>query len=340
MSHRGELTERLARLPLLIAERPHSQRELAEHFSVNPKTIRRDMDALSFTHPIVDVREGREVFYRFRDEYKFKPPQLTPGELATLLLAQESIAATGLTALGSPFARYGRSLLAKVKSSLPPSLRDKLDALAVVFGSASVAAKDFSTHAATIERLTQAAVEGRRVRIRYYTLATDQTTERTVEPYSLYFDPDGATLKLIAYDFHRERIRPFAVDHIRSLRETDEKFERPPDFDLHEFLSANCFNGIHGDPLTVTLRACGVTARVFSERRFHESQRTVGRTPRTARRSETITIELRVASGRGLSRFILSWGPNVEVLSPPGLRREIAEAHRAALACYDDAREQ
>ncbi|MDQ3919727.1 MAG: WYL domain-containing protein, partial [Acidobacteriota bacterium] len=90
----------------------------------------------------------------------------------------------------------------------------------------------------------------------------------------------------------------------------------------------------------VTLRARGVTARVFAERRFHESQRTVGRTPRTTRQPETVIIELRVASGRGLSRFILSWGPDVEVLSPPSLRREIAEAHRAALACYEDAREQ
>jgi predicted DNA-binding transcriptional regulator YafY len=335
MSHRGELTERTTRLPLLIAERPHSQRELAEIFGVTSKTIRRDIEALSLYYPIVDVREGREVFYRFSDGYKYEPPPFSPAELATLLLAQESIAATGLTALGSPFARYGRSLLAKVRTSLPPSLRDKLDALAAVFGSASVAAKDFSPHAATIDRLTQAAVEGRRVRIRYYTLATDKVTERTVEPYSLYFDPDGATLKLIAYDFHRAKIRPFAVDHIRSLRETDEKFERPPDFDLYSYLSANCFNGIHGEPVCIRLRASGVTARVFSERRFHESQRTVGRTPRTALRPETITIELRVASGRGLSRFILSWGPDVEVLSPPDLRREIAEGHGAALARYE-----
>ncbi|HWT04012.1 MAG TPA: WYL domain-containing protein [Pyrinomonadaceae bacterium] len=335
MSHRGELTERMARLPLLIAERPHSQRELAEVFGVNTKTIRRDIETLSLYYPIVDIREGREVLYRFSGDYKYEPPPFSPGELATLLLAQESIAATGLTALGSPFARYGRSLLAKVRTSLPPSLRDKLDALAAVFGSASVAAKDFSPHAATIDRLTQAAVEGRRVRMRYYTLATDTVTERTVEPYSLYFDPDGATLKLIAYDFHRAKILPFAVDHIRSLRETDEKFSRPTDFDLHSYLSANCFNGIHGEPVTVVLRARGVTARVYSERRFHESQRTLARTPRTAREQETVTIELRVASGRGLSRFILSWGPDVEVLSPPALRQEIAQAHRDALTRYD-----
>lgn len=336
MSHRGELTERLALLPLLLAERPHSQQELAERFRVHSKTIRRDIDTLSIHYPIVAERDGREVFYRFSDDYKYRSPAFTPAELATLVLAQESIAATGLTAFGSPFASYGRSLLAKVRSSLPVLLRDKLDALAAVFGTASVAAKDFAPHATIIDRLTQAAVESRRIRLRYYTLATDTVTERTVEPYAVYFDPDGATLKLIGYDYYRSKILPFAIDHIRSLRETDEQFQRPADFDLQRYLSANCFNGIHGEPLTVRLRASGVTARVFAERLFHDSQRTVERTPRTVQQAETTTIEMRVASGRGLVRFIISWGPDVEVLAPPSLRREIVQAHRQALMRYDD----
>jgi predicted DNA-binding transcriptional regulator YafY len=219
-------------LPLLLAERRHSQQELAHIFNVKTRTIRRDIDALSRYYPIVDERDGRAVVYRFSDDYRYHPPPLTPIELATLLLAQESIAATGLTAIGSPFARYGRSLLAKVRSSLHPLVRDKLDALAAVLGSASVAAKDFAPHAVLIDRLTQAAVECRRVRLRYYTLATDTITERTVEPYAVYFDPDGATLKLIGYDHHRAKVIPFAIDHIRALRETEETFERPAGFDL------------------------------------------------------------------------------------------------------------
>lgn len=335
MSHRGDLTERIALLPLMLAERPHSQRELAEFFKVNSKTIRRDIDVLSSPYPIVSERQGREVFYRFRDDYKYRSPPLTPPELATLVLAQESIAATGATALGSPFARYGRSLMAKVKSSLHPTLRDKLDALAAVFGTASVAAKDFAPHAALIDRLTQAAIECRCVRLRYYTLATDTIGERTVEPYAVYFDPDGATLKLIGYDHHRGRILPFAIDHIRKLTETDEKFRRPADFDLRRYLSDNCFNGIHGEPLNIRLRAHGVTARVFAERLFHDSQRTVERTPLGAQQSETTTIEMRVASGRGLTRFILGWGADVEVISPDSLRHEVAEAYRQALSLYD-----
>ena len=42
MSHRGDLTERLALIPILLTDRPCTQRELAERFQVNRRTIRRN----------------------------------------------------------------------------------------------------------------------------------------------------------------------------------------------------------------------------------------------------------------------------------------------------------
>jgi predicted DNA-binding transcriptional regulator YafY len=400
----------MALIPLLIAERPHSQRELSNLFRVSSKTIRRDVDILSRHYPIVSIREDKELRYAYSDGYEYHPPTLTPAELATLLLAQEAIATTGLGAVGSPFARYGRSLLAKVRASLPTLLREKLDGLANVLGSATVPAKDFTPYWETIDRLTGAAVERRRVVLNYYTLARGATTERKVDPYCIYFDPDGATLKLIGFDHYRRQIIPFAIDHIISIEETHEAFERPADFNLREYLSENCFNGIHGEPVTVRLRAHGVAARIFAERTFHPSQRIVERTadsvsgsagipagnaragmslsepqalatgsvdresgrasqdelatgsvarpsgrasqdagsregttqstvnPRRAKPAspdsaeETTTIEMRVAGGRGLERFILSWSPDVEVLEPRELREKVAEAHRLGLS--------
>ncbi len=336
MSHRGDLTERIVVLPLLLSERPRTLRELADHFRVSAKTIKRMIDALTPHYPITDEREGREVRYKFRDGYEFLPPPFSPAELATLLLAQQSIAATGLTSLNSPFARHAHSLIAKARASLHPSLRETLDEMAAVYGTAMVPAKDFSEHAETIDRLAKAAMERRRVRLRYYTMSTDTVSERMVDPYAVYFDPDGATLKMIGFDHLRRRILPFSIDHIKKLRETGERFTRPADFDLKEFLAVNCFNGIHGEPVDVRLRAKGVTARIFAERTFHRTQRLIERTLRTADCEETTTIEMRVASGRGLVRFILSWGPDVEVLSPEQVRAEVKEAHRQALSRYGE----
>ncbi len=331
MSHRGDLTERLIRIPLLLAERPHSQRELAREFGVDQVTIRRNISELSRFYYITWEREGRELVYRFGDGYKYRPPNFTPTELATLLLAQQSIAATGLTSFGTPFAGYGRMLLEKVRAALPPALRKYLDALANIFGSAAVPAKDYRPHADTIDRLTKAAVSCHRVRMRYHTLHSGRIKNRDFDPYAVYFDPDGATLKVIGFDHDSRQIRPFSIDHIKALNETGEIFARPPDFSLQEFLTKYCFNGIHGEPLRVHLRAFGVTARVFAERCFHPSQRVLEPLAKTGNGEETITIEMEVARGRGLERFILSWMPDIEVVDPPELQQAVAAAMRQGM---------
>lgn len=331
MTYRTDLTERLLWIPLRLLARPCSRQELARDFGVDPKTITNDINALTRLYPIEEHREGREVVYSFGGGFKFSVPNFTPEELATLLLAQESVTDIGLTAAGAPFAAHAESLLRKVRDALPIPVRERMDALAAVYGTASVPAKNFAPHATTVERLTAAALERRRVRMNYHSLNTDLLGERLVEPYAIYFDPDGATLKLVAYDHKHAAPRLFSVDHIRAVRLTDERFERPLDFNLRQYLTDNCFNGIYGPPVTTRLRARGVTARVFAERTFHPSQRIVASTARAPGRPETTTIELRVAGGRGLVRFILSWVPDVEVLSPPALRQEVTAALRQAL---------
>lgn len=45
-SNRGDLTERLIRILFLLAERPHSQRELAQLFALDNVTIRRNLTEL------------------------------------------------------------------------------------------------------------------------------------------------------------------------------------------------------------------------------------------------------------------------------------------------------
>lgn len=323
-SNRGDLTERLVRILLMLAERSYSQTELAQCFGVNNVTIRRNLNELSRHYHIVSERMGREVAYSFGDHYEFRPPTLTPGELATLLLSQQTIASTGLTTFGSPFGGYGYTLLEKVRASLPRALREKLETLATIFGSAAIPAKDYSEHSSIIDQMTNAAMSGRRIKMCYQTLHSGKTNDRIFEPYSVYFDPDGSTLKVIGFDHQRQKIIPLSIDHIISITETGESFSRPNDFILADFLTTNCFNGIHGEPLTIQLRASGVTARVFAERMFHPSQKVIKKTVDKTGGIETLTVEMTPARGRGLERFIMSWMPEIEVLSPSDLRDNIA----------------
>jgi len=329
MSYRTDLTARLIEIPFRLAERRCSRQYLAADFGVDAKTISRDIDALGRQYPIISRRIGREVFYEFADGFEFKFPQFSISELATLLLAQESIAGIGMTTPHSPYSVFADSLLSKVRASLPRSIRDKMDALARVYGSAAIPAKDFAKHSQTIEQLASCAIREKRINIHYHTLNTDKEEARILEPYAVYFDPDGATLKLVAFDAKHGVPRVFSVDRVTTIKELDETFKRPADFNLKSYLEENCFNGIHGEPITVRLKAVGVTARIFAERKFHPSQKVIEKKQKRGASSEEITIELRVAGGRGLHRFILSYLPEIEVVAPAELRAEISELLKA-----------
>ncbi len=149
--------------------------------------------------------------------------------------------------------------------------------------------------------------------------------DRLFDPYNIYLDPDGATLKTIGYDHVNARISPFSLDRIKSIKINKENFTRPPDFDLQKFLTDNCFNGIHGDPATVRLKAFGVTAGIFAERQFHLSQKTISVKKSKQKGIEEVEIEMRVAAGRGLERFVLGWLPDIQVIAPESLRLKIRE---------------
>lgn len=331
MSYRTDLTERLIQTVFLLVRRAHTRQELAHYFGVSAKTVARDLDALSREYPITESRKGREIVYSFAEDSMRDFPQIEVEELATLLLAQKSITGIGIITKNSPYTVFADSLLEKVRRSLPRSIRAKMDSLANIYGSAAIPVKDFSGHLETIDRLTSAALQERKANINYASLNKNIASRREVAPLAVYFDPDGSTLKFAGYDFSYGDIRVFSVDRVEKVEICTEKFARPAGFRLEKYLEDNCFNGIHGTPVRVRLKTSGITARIFAERKFHPSQKIVERKQRRGASPESITIEMSVASGRGLTRFILSWLPDIEVISPAAVREEVKAAIKAGL---------
>ena len=319
---KSSLSSQTIELQHYLLSRRRTQKEIAEHFGVDRKTVRRAIDKLGQFAPVNEERKGRHTFY-FIPDNDFNSSQLTPIELAALVLSQEAISAGGNFSRASPFAEAGRSLIEKVRSKMPPRVRHNLDELSKILGTSVVPNKDYSKFGATIEELTTAAIERRTVSMHYESLSSSRNEKRLFDPYNIYLDPDGATLKTIGYDHRNARISPFSLDHIKSIKITKETFLRPPDFDLREFLTENCFNGIHGTPINVKLKVFGVTAGIFAERQFHPSQKTISVERSKDRRIEEVEIEMRVAAGRGLERFILSWLPEIEVSAPESLRSDM-----------------
>ncbi len=322
-SKRGNLTRLAIELPLLLASGFKSKTELARHFGCDKKTIKRLIDELSFHYRITEEKRGREVFYGFAEGYIFRPPALKPAEVAALWLAQKAVLMDG-SSTRLPLGQYGRSLLEKLRATLPPTLAAHLDELAAVYGTALIPAKDYTPHIETLNQVLTAAIEKRRIEIEYVSLGSQRLRSRRYDTYGLYFDPNGGTLKTFGYDSRRRGIVSLAIDHMRRVTLLEERFALPPNFtSVQSYLERYYFNGFFGAPVRVRLRFFGITARVFQERQHHVTQRVINYIPAAQGRPEMVDVEMTVARGRGLERFILSWLPEVEVLGPAWLRRRI-----------------
>lgn len=324
MHMKNSLSSQIIELQHYLLKYPRTQKQIVEHFGVDRKTVRRAIDKLGQFAPVTEEKDGRNTVYFIADN-DFNSSQLTPIELAALVLSQEAIAAGGNFSSVSPFAEAGKSLVEKVRSKMPPKIKRNLDDLSKIIGTSVVPNKDYSKFGAIIEELTTAAIERRTVSMHYDSLSSLRNERRLFDPYNIYFDPDGATLKAIGYDHRNRRLSPFSIDHVKSIKITKEVFTRPLDFNLREYLAERCFNGIHGEPVTVRLRTFGVTAGIFAERQFHRSQKTIAVVKSKQKGIAEIEIEMRVAAGRGVERFILSWLPDIQVIAPESLRLKIRE---------------
>ena len=175
--------------------------------------------------------------------------------------------------------------------------------------------------------ICEALLARRRVRVVHYSRPRDETLERTLSPQRLVHYRENWYLD--AWCHLRNGLRSFALDCVRRAAMTDEPAREVADFTLDRDLGAGygIFAG-GGRPRTARLRFSEVQARWVADEVWHSHQEGVfGSDGR---------YELKVpyTDSRELVMNILKYGAEVEVLGPPALRAEVADALRAASALY------
>jgi len=182
-----------------------------------------------------------------------------------------------------------------------------------------------------VEQLTRAWAERRPVRFDYLP-AQYGDTERPgrrahVHPYLL--EPSLATraLYLIGWDVDRGAMRTFKVERIDNLTIAPETFAAPEEDVVRQLRLA--WDIIADQPATeVVLRFAPTVAVRVSEATWHPSQE-IDELPDgwlEWRGTVSGTIEIKL--------WILSWGDDVEVIAPAGLRADVAATHRRAAVRY------
>ena len=297
--------------------------EMAEKTGVTTRTIRRDLEALQFVgFPIYDeVYEGKKYWLLEQKAFKrLDATGFTFAELSALYFSRTLVECLAAT----PFQEDVRSAFDRLAAALTPGMRTFLDRLPLVIqAKRDAGAQAVSPKTKEIAQLLDATLQHRRVVMRYHSFSSEREKAYTIEPSRLVF-AQGA-LYLMAYVPEYAEVRTFAVDRIKSLSVTEERFE-PVESD--ETVFAHSLGVHHGTPEPVEIVFEPRIAPYVRERLWHSSQ-TVRDEP-----DGRIRVTLHVSNDFALRSWILGFGALAKVLTPPELAEEIAAETEKTTARY------
>ncbi|MDB9311785.1 WYL domain-containing protein [Spirulina sp. CS-785/01] len=300
--------ERLLHLDQQLRSRSRQTCEtLADALEVSPRTVRSDLNFLRdrFSAPL-EWSKTHGWYYTDTD-WRLPSISLSQGELFALTLGARMLEAYA----GSAHEGLLQSAIARLSERLPEPVAINLHQLAqerVQFRAGGEIILDPQIWT----DLIQACTQSQQVWMRYYSPKSDETSERTIDPYVLDVYR-GSNPYLWAYCHLRQEIRSFRVDRIRELVVTSEPFERDPDFDLKTVLGDSFQYQVGGDPVDVAIWFDEPTARYITERKWHSSQRIETHCDRS------ITLHLKVTGLEDVKRWVLGYGRGAVVQHPPEL---------------------
>lgn len=314
-------------------------RELADRFDVSERTIQRDFETLQeLGFPIEhEADEQGKRFWRMpHDFFRQGPFVISLTEAISLHLAEEFLCPLA----GTHLAEGLDTLLAKIRKILPdPAMRHfaRLDEILIVrrTGKTNYAAK-----AHIVRVLELCARERLTVEISYHALWRGEQYATRVDPYGLVFYEGD--LFLVGRSHRADALRVFKVARIHEANHTNDRFDRPDEFDLEaHFRTSFGIVRSQGDAIEIAVRFTGTGAALVGERKWHESQRLyepdeVSATLFEIQSPETDTLiaTFRLSDVTEFKRWILGFGCAAEILRPDWLRSEMATELAAAARRY------
>ena len=297
--------------------------EIAKREETGIRTIYRDLESLQAAgFPLYTERVDRVNRWAFIDTFKFKiPAPFTLTELMSLYVYKDLVRFLK----GTPFFDSLESVFKKIQSTLPPQALRYLDQIQSVFHVGIKPYKEYGKFREILKQVNAAALESRRIEIVYHSLQRKEKTLRKVDPYKVWFY-DG-TIYLIGLCHLREEVRMFALDRIKMLNVTDERFTPPKDFDLDDFMG-HSFKVMHDELYTVKVRISPNWARWVGEKVWHESQKI------TKLSDGSLEMTFRVAGLDEIKRWVFSFGPEVVVLEPEKLKEMVRKDLHRTLGQY------
>ena len=314
--------ERLIRIHRFLADgRPVPMRRYTEDLGVARSTITRDFEYLrDFLGATIryDADANGHFYDPDADAFELPGLWLNQSELYALLATEQLLEA----AQPGVLAPYFGPLKARIRKLLGQA-GVAAETLGERIRLADAARRHFD--ADEFGTVAEAVVSGRRLLIDYHGRERDERADRVVHPQRLIHY--RGNWYLIGHCERVEALRTFSLDRIRgaSLLETESTPVSADVLDRWLGASFGIFSGTAD--AWATLRFNASAARWVSEERWHPDQVGVWQ-------DGIYELQVPYANPTELVMEVLKYGPDVEVVAPPELRRIIAHRLSSAASIY------
>jgi predicted DNA-binding transcriptional regulator YafY len=208
----------------LQSKRLTTAREIAKRFDVTNRTIYRDIQTLRLAGVPIGEEEGKGYF--LVEGYRLPPVMFTMEEARALVTTNKILNYHAENSLKKNY----ESALLKIKAVLSLNDKDKLDFLYSRIGFQ----KPWAPISLCLDRIQYSITESKKLEIKYKSRGEEQITERTIQPYAVYFS--GAVWTTIAFCELRQEIREFRLDRIKELKLQQSHFNPDKSFSIEQYL--------------------------------------------------------------------------------------------------------
>ncbi len=286
--------------------------ELAEECDVDRRTIHRDLNAVEQAGYTLTTEwsDGKKVYSFLTRSRNLPPITFTLPQLMSLYLLRS----LGAHLAGTPFQTEIDELFKTVHSVLPDRHAAHLERIARVSLPLLHGARDYSPAAVFVGDLQKALLQQYRIRLKYAKKGKGEEDLYEVEPYTLVFHKGG--IYLLGNTINRSGMRLFALERIRGIDITRQRFEIPDSYQPEAHFST-AFGLVSDTPMRVRVRFSAKIAHSVKDRIWMPEQK-VSIDP-----NGRVVVEFEAAGQMELISWILSYGIHAEVLEPPELRKEV-----------------
>jgi predicted DNA-binding transcriptional regulator YafY len=301
---------RLINLIMLLQREPNQKAAaLAGELGVSVRTLHRYFGMLEEMGIPVYSERGPHGGFSLVKGYRMPPLVFSPEEAVAVYLGVSLVEEMW----GRIYQEAARGALAKLDNVLPSEQRHEVAWARRTLVATGMNRAELNELVPRLEKLRRAARERRRVHLRYLSANRREATERDLDPYALVHR--WGWWYVVGFCHLRQAERTFRVDRIEEITLLETPFELPVDFDLQAYLEAE----LQAQPRwTVRMRFLPETSWLAHEGHAYWDVLEEARDGSVHVSFSAPTLEWAVSTA-------LSYGPTVQVLDPPEVRRMVLD---------------